>query len=529
MLNRVRQAFRHRRDTASDRSNQTNNACSIKNNTNDNRAELSKLFYNSVDIKYREFEIGNQNPIQCFICYTEGLVNKDDINLFIMEPLLSSNSTNKIDQMSSSSVFSLIKNQTLTSTSVTEVVNLDDAISGILSGKTALFVNGENTALLVSTEGFAARKVEEPDTESTVRGSREGFNEVLNVNTSLIRRKISNPNLTFEEMTIGKQTQTKVRIGYISGIANPKVVEEVKKRLNEIDTDTILESGYIEQFIEDNPYSIFPTIGNSEKSDKVAGKILEGRVAIFCNGTPFVLTVPHLLIEIFQVPEDYYSRPFLVSIMRLFRLAAFFLTLITPAFFVAIATYHHEMVPAFLLVTMAAAEEKVPFPVFLEAIMMIVIFEILREAGVRMPRPIGSAISIVGALVIGEATVQAGLISAPMVIVVALTAITGFVVSAINDAIIIIRFFLLILAGTLGFYGLLMGLLVIIGHLCSLRSFGSPFLAPFGPVILSEWKDAFIRMPLKSLTFRPQTITWKRSRRQGFKNPLRPPKYNKKD
>ncbi|UOQ84070.1 spore germination protein [Gracilibacillus salinarum] len=514
MLNRVRQAFRQKRNDASNRNNQNKNGSPIKNKTNENKAELNKLLFNSIDIKYREFAIGDQNPIHCLICYTEGLVNKDDINSFILEPLLSASSSERIDQMTSDAIYPHIKNQILTSTSVTEVASLDNAISGILSGKTALFINGENAALLISTEGFAARKVEEPDTESTVRGSREGFNEVLNVNTSLIRRKINNPNLTFEEMTIGKQTQTKIRIGYISGIANPKVVEEVKKRLNEIDTDTILESGYIEQFIEDHPYSIFPTIGNSEKSDKVAGKILEGRVAIFCNGTPFVLTVPHLLIEVFQVPEDYYSRPFLVSVMRLFRLGAFFLTLITPAFFVAIATYHHEMVPAFLLVTMAAAEEKVPFPVFLEAIMMIVIFEILREAGVRMPRPIGSAISIVGALVIGEATVQAGLISAPMVIVVALTAITGFVVSAINDAIIIIRFFLLVLAGTLGFYGLLMGLLVVIGHLCSLRSFGSPFLAPFGPIFFSEWKDSFIRMPLRSLKFRPRTITWKRSKRQ---------------
>jgi spore germination protein KA len=403
---------------------------------------------------------------------------------------------------------------------------MDDAIENILSGQTAIFIDGYNSALYVSTQGFEARNVEQPDTESSVRGSREGFNEILKVNTSLIRRKINNPNLVFESMKLGKQTKTNIRIGYIEGIANPKIVDEVKQRLKRIDTDMILESGYIEQYIEDHPYSIFPTIANSEKPDKVAAKILEGRIAIFCDGTPFVLTVPHLFVETLQVGEDYYSRPYLASLMRLLRILALFLTVATPALFVAVATYHHEMVPSLLLTTMAAAEEKVPFPVFIEALMMSIVFELLREAGVRMPRPVGSAISIVGALVIGEAAVTAGLVSAPMVIVVALTAITGFVVTALNDAVILSRLLLLFLAAAFGFYGILMGTLLILGHMCSLRSFGSPYLAPVGPIIWSGWKDSLVRFPLWKLTVRPVSIVWKKSQRQGSKNKPNHPNAN---
>jgi spore germination protein KA len=403
---------------------------------------------------------------------------------------------------------------------------MDDAIENILSGQTVVFIDGFNSALQVSTQGFEARNVEQPDTESSVRGSREGFNEILKVNTSLIRRKINNPNLVFESMKIGKQTKTNIRIGYIEGIANPKIVEEVKQRLKRIDTDMILESGYIEQYIEDHPYSIFPTIANSEKPDKVAAKMLEGRIAIFCDGTPFVLTVPHLFVETLQVSEDYYSRPYLASLMRLLRILALFLTVATPALFVAVATYHHEMVPSLLLTTMAAAEEKVPFPVFIEALMMSIVFELLREAGVRMPRPVGSAISIVGALVIGEAAVTAGLVSAPMVIVVALTAITGFVVTALNDAIILSRLLLLFLAAAFGFYGILMGTLLILGHMCSLRSFGSPYLAPVGPIIWDGWKDSLVRFPLWKLTVRPVSIVWKKSQRQGSKNKPHHPNAN---
>ncbi|WP_209121598.1 spore germination protein [Alkalihalobacillus sp. BA299] len=487
----------------------------------ENLTQLKSILGKSDDVKYREFEVYYKQSFKVFICFLDGLVNEDYINLHLIKPLMEPNFINET-YLPSEDILSVVKKRILSASSLQEVQTIDDVIERILSGETAIFIDGSATALTASTHGFEARNVEQPDTESNVRGSREGFNEVLKVNTSLIRRKINNPNLVMENMKIGKQTKTNIRIGYIEGIADAKIVDEVKQRLQRIETETILESGYIEQFIEDHPYSIFPTVGNSEKPDKVAAKILEGRVAIFCDGTPFVLTVPHLFIETLQVGEDYYSRPYMASFIRLLRVFALFVTIVTPALFVAVSTFHQEMVPTLLLITMAAAEEKVPFPVFIEAMLMIIAFELLREAGVRMPRPVGSAISIVGALVIGEAAVSAGLVSAPMVIVVALTAITGFIVSALTDAVSLARFFLLFLAAAFGFYGIMMGILILLGHMCSLRSFGAPYLAPMAPIIMREWKDALVRMPLWTLQSRPQSVSWKKSKRQGQNAPQHP-------
>jgi spore germination protein KA len=398
-------------------------------------------------------------------------------------------------------------------------------LNGILSGKAALFIDGYDTVLLIEAQGFSSRNVTEPDTESVVRGPREGFNENIEVNTGLIRRKVINSNLLFEKFTLGKQTHTKIRIAYIAGIANEKIVEEVKKRLQKIDIDAILESGYIEQLIEDHPYSIFPTVGNSEKPDIIAAKLLEGKVAILCDGTPFVLSVPYLFIENLQVSEDYYSRPYFASAIRLLRLLALFLTVATPALYVALTSYHHAMIPTILLTSMAAAEEAIAFPVLIETLLIGTAFEILREAGVRLPRPVGSAISIVGALIIGEAAVQASLVSAPMVIAMALTGISSFIVPSVNDAVVLSRLFFVLMAGVLGLYGMLISFLIILTHMCSLRSFGTPYLTPHAPIIFREWKDTLIRAPLWRMNLRPQSTTWQhQSRREGFGQKPQPQK-----
>ncbi|OLS35449.1 spore germination protein [Bacillus sp. MRMR6] len=493
-----------------------------------NIIRIKQTLGKSVDVKYREIVIIlNDKKVNAFICFIDGMASEPYINLHIVKSLMESdfNAEIYLSEASDEDFLTIVKKRILSSSSLKEERELDAVSTSIQMGETLILIDGYETALLVSTQGFSSRNVGEPDTESNVRGPREGFNEVLKVNTSLIRRKINNPNLIFEGMQIGKETKTNIRIGYIEGIANPKVVDEVKKRLKQIDTDAILESGYIEQFIEDHPFSIFPTVANSEKPDKVAGKILEGRVAIFCDGTPFVLTVPHVFVETLQVGEDYYSRPYLSTFIRLLRFLSLFLTIATPGLYIAITTYHHEMVPTQLLVSMAAAEEKVPFPIFLEAMLMALVFEILREGGVRMPRPVGGAISIVGALVIGEAAVQAGFVSTPMVIVIAITGICGFVVTALNDANILSRFLIMLLAGALGLYGVLMGFLILLGHMCSLRSFGTPYLSPQAPIIWSEWKDSIIRMPLFFQKSRPQSIMWQQSKKQSLKN--KPTKPNK--
>ncbi|WP_394184750.1 spore germination protein [Metabacillus halosaccharovorans] len=485
-------------------------------NIDRNISKVKELLETNDDIVFREIVVFIEKPVKVLICYFSTLSSNEYINEFVVKPLQELNMNNNQMIYSEKSNIEIVKNNVLDVGSLSEHSAIDAVVNQILSGKAALFIDGSDTALIIEAQGFAMRNVSEPDTESVVRGPREGFTENIEVNTGLIRRKIVNSKLYFEKFTIGKQTHTKIRIAYIEGIVNKKVVQEVKARLKKIDIDSILESGYIEQLIEDHPTSIFPTVGNSEKPDIIAARLLEGKVAILCDGTPFVLSVPYMFVENFQISEDYYSRPYFASAIRLLRLLALFLTVTIPAFYVALTSYHHAMIPTVLLTSMAAAEETVPFPVLIETLLIGTAFEILREAGVRLPRPVGSAISIVGALIIGEGAVQAGLVSAPMVIAMALTGISSFIVPAINDAVVLSRLFFVLLAGILGLYGVLIGFLIILAHMCSLRSFGTPYLAPHAPIILREWKDTLIRAPLWKMNQRPQSITWEHeTNRQG--------------
>jgi spore germination protein KA len=327
-------------------------------------------------------------------------------------------------------------------------------------------------------------------------------------------------------MKIGTRTGTDICIAYIKDLASKDLINELRQRLQRINTDAILESGYIEQFIEDEPLSIFSTVANSEKPDKVAAKLLESRAAIIVDGTPFVLTVPMLFFESFQSEEDYYSRPFLASMIRLLRFSAYLISILAPALYVALTTFHQEMIPTPLLLTMVSAHKGVPFPAVLEAGLMIFAFEILREAGVRLARPIGQAVSIVGALVIGEAAVSAGLVGAPMVIVVALTAVSSFVIPSQTDSGAVIRYVLLILAGFMGAFGIAVGMLAIFIHLASIRSFGTPYLTALAPFNKNDMKDIFVRGPLWTMNKQPKDIATKDRTRQGRGLKPGPPQNN---
>lgn len=493
-----------------------------------NIANLKNVLGKSNDIIFREFFFGVKHQTKALVCFVDGLGDKKLIDEYIVKPLMVN--IHIIDQhgklVENNDIFTGIKKYVLNAVEIEDLKIFDEVVNAVLSGDTVLLIDGYDTVLSISAKGGQTRAVEEPNTEAAVRGPRDGFTETLRVNTSLLRRKIKNPNLVFEPLMLGKQTHTDISIAYIDGIANKKIVEEVKNRLNRIDTDSILESGYIEQFIEDHPLSPFSTIGNSERPDKVAAKLLEGRVAILCDGTPFVLTVPCLFTETFQASEDYYSRPYLSSLIRLLRILSFFITLTIPALYVALETFHQEMIPTVLLVTAAAAREGIPFPAFVETMIMIIIFELLRESGVRLPRQVGQAVSIVGALVIGEAAVRAGIISAPMVIIGALTGITSFIVPALLDSIVFFRFFLVFLSAAFGLYGIVVGLIIMLAHMCSLRSFGVPYLSPLAPTVWKDLKDSIIRAPLWLMKSRPKSITWRNSKRQDLS--LMPNHPNKK-
>lgn len=474
-----------------------------------NKTCLKEALKHSGDITFNEF--ATFSGVKVLIVYIDGLVNKellgrDVINSFIM---------NSKELQANALLNPKILKNLIAVADVTETKIMSTVIDDVLNGNTVLFVDGVATALLIDSKGWEKRAVSEPDTESVIRGPREGFIENIRTNTSLLRRKIKNPNLVFENISLGKQTNTNVAIAYIDGIVNQAVLGEVRRRLNKIDTDSILETGYIEQFIEDSPFSPLATITNTQKPDILAAKLLEGRVGIFCDGTPHVLTVPHLLIETLQTSEDYYMRPFIAAGWRIIRLTALFFSIFVPGLYVALQTYHQEMIPTILLLRMAGSISDIPFPAGAEMLIMVVFYEFLRESGVRLPRAVGSAISIIGALIVGESAVNAGLVSAPVVIVTAVTGVAGFIVPALSEAIMFFRFFFLIAGSVMGLYGIVCGLFLLVFHAVSLRSFGVPYTSSLAPSDQGVLMDFFLRFPLWAMKKRPPAIAKDNQQRRG--------------
>lgn len=389
--------------------------------------------------------------------------------------------------------------------------DISKVIGGILDGKIVLFIDGINEAMLINLINPPGRDVEEPQSETVLRGPREGFTESITSNIALLRKKIKSKNLKMEETIIGRETKTKVIIVYLSNVVNPKIVKEVKERLNKIDIDSVMGSNYIEEYIEDEPTSNFPTVYTSEKPDVIASKLLGGRVAILTDGTPTVLTVPSLFIEFFLTEEDYYLKFVAATFNRWIRYVAFFITTSLPGFYVAITTFHQELIPTALIVNLIKTRAGIPYPALLVCALMLGAFELLREAGVRMPRSLGQAISIVGALVLGQAAVGAGLASEPMVIVTSITALSTFVIPSIDMcfALTYPRLILLILGGTMGLVGFTCGMIILFLRLSSLRSFGVPYLSPIAPIEGKELPDIFIRRPIWTKFKRSFVITGK--------------------
>lgn len=484
----------------------------------ENIQKIKQQLGDSDDIILRDMVLGAE--IKACILYVDGMADAAFVSEYVVQPLLADESQHIMNEPG----FLLnIKNMVLTACEVTVAENFDTLFYNVLAGDTALLVDGASKALVISSRGFKNRGVTEPETETVVRGPREGFSEPLRINTSLLRRKINNPNLRLETISIGRQTKTKVSMVYLKNICNPKFVEELRKRLKRIDTDAVFGAGYIEQFIEDAPLSIFATVGNTERPDVAASKVLEGRIVILIDGTPISLSVPLLFVENFHSPEDYLIKPLFSSLIRGIRVLGFIITVYLPGIYIALTTFHQEMIPTQLLITMAASREGVPFPVFIEAVGMGLTFEFIREAGIRMPRPVGQAVSIVGALVIGQAAVSAGLVGAPIVIITALTAITIFMVPKLLDVATILRLVFTILAATSGLFGLVLGTMVLLIHMITLRSLGAPYLSPIAPINLTDLKDALIRVPPWANDTRPRVIGYYNRKKQADNLMPKPP------
>jgi len=479
----------------------------------------------SSDIVIRELNFPGGDGLKLAVVYTDGLADKQSVSEFILESAMLRDQMTRGEGENSVQVSpQTLVNQVLSISDTNEIHTYGSLFNALLSGETIVLIDGYASAIAAGTRGWRDRGINETLTETVVRGPKEAFTETLRTNTAMIRRKIKDSNLWLETRQIGQVTETDVSIMFIKGIADDKVVEEVRRRLDRIDIDGILESGYIEELIQDETYTPFPTVYNSERPDVVAAELLEGKVAILVDGTPMVLIVPALFVSFLHAAEDYYHRFDISTLIRILRYIGVFISLFGPSLYVAITTYHQEMLPTQLLYSLASQREGIPFPAFIEAIMMEVAFEILREAGLRMPRTIGPAVSIVGTLVIGQAAVEAGIISAAMVIVVSTTAIASFVFPSYSlaNTMRMLRFPLMGLAATFGLYGIIIGTFAIVLHVSSLRSFGVPYMSPFAPLILSDQKDAIFRIPHWAQFTRPRLINRNNRKRQQKPSSAKP-------
>lgn len=480
----------------------------LSHSIEENEQTLQSIYAHCYDVVFRSFYIGGER--KALLIYIEGLVDVSEMDDNMLSPLMEASA------LEFPEVVDLIEKKVSVG-SVQEVNTFSDCISEVSSGNSLVLIDGTPKAISVGLTKWESRSITESDAEIVVRGPREGFIETIHVNTSMLRRRIRSPKFKLKTMEIGKYTKTQVILGYIEGIAQENLIKEVENRVQRIDVDGLIDSGELEEFIQDANYSPFPQVLSTERPDVATANLLEGRVILIVDGSPFVLVMPVTFFSFLQIAEDYYARFMIGTLIRWLRYTFLFISLLLPSIYVALFTFHQEMIPTDLLISVASAREQTPFPALVEALLMEVTFEALREAGLRLPKQVGAAVSIVGALVIGEAAVQASIVSAPMVIVVALTGIASFTIPRypVSISIRVLRFPMIFLAGTLGLLGVIFGIIAIVIHLCTIRSFGVPYLSPIAPLHGDELKDVLIRAPWWTLNKRPHLTGERNTFRQS--------------
>lgn len=480
----------------------------VKPNLDDNINYLSETFTDCGDIVSRKL------PIACgktyiYVTYVDMLIDTKVVELNILNPLmLKLRDISPNIEILRGNVFDSLKDTGITTADLSESADFDEIILSMLSGDTAVFVDGFSKAIIVSSKGFPNRGIQTAETESTVYGSKEAFNEVFRQNTALIRRRIRDPKLKIKQLKVGERSGTDIAAVYLDDVVRPAVLNEILSRISKINIDAVLDSGYIEQLIEDDWRSVFPQIQATERPDKAASAILEGRIVLIVDNSPFALIAPATLGTFFQSSEDYYERWHIMSFVRLLRYAAALIAVALPGLYIAATVYHPSMISMPLTLKMAEARKDVPIPAALEVVIMDLAFELIREAGIRLPGPVGSTIGIVGGIIVGQAAVEAGLVSPIVVIVVALTGIAGFAVpqNTFTSGIRLTKYLLLILSSVLGLFGFWAATLFILIHLSSLTSFGVPYMFPFSAADLNnftEIKDSIFRAPLFFMRQRP--------------------------
>lgn len=488
-----------------------------------NIKKVKEILKDCDDIIYKEFLVGKNQKLKFTVVCIDGMFDKDVLNDGVLTPLMVyARETPPEAPRLVEKLYELVRYGNMPAAELSETTDINEAILSILIGDAVLFIDDINKLIIIGAKGWPARSVSEPSTEAVIRGPRDGFVETFRMNTALVRRRIRDPKLKLKQVRIGKRSKTDVGLFYIEDIAHEALIDEVIRRIDTIDIDAVLDSGYIEQLIEDNPYSPFPQIIGTERPDQVAAELYEGRVVIIVDNSPFALIVPTTLNSLFQSPEDYYDRWIIASFLRFIRFSASLLAMIFPSLYIVFTSYHTGVLPTKLMLSIAASREGVPFPALIEALIMEFTLELLREAGIRLPTAIGNTIGIVGGLVIGDAAVRAGIVSPIMVIIVAITAIASFANPSYNLSVgfRLLRFALMIVSAMLGLYGLMLGLILIFVHLVRLKSFNVPYLSPFVSTDVSDFKDTIYRVPLYEMIKRPYNTSKNLIRMKNNRNAI---------
>ena len=496
-----------------------------------NNITIIKSKFNSIintDIIIREFYINfHEKKIKAFIVLIDGMVDINLVNNHILKPLMLNNSKNitvideiiknnvKLKKFKKLSLEDSILNTLIPQNSIKKQFKFSEIISSINTGNCALFIDSLPFVLDIDVKGFKQRSVSTPNNEVIIKGPQEAFVENIRTNTSMLRRIVNNENLIVENINVGKLTKTKCAICYMKNIANDDLVAEVKYRINNLEIDSLLASGQLEQLIANDNYIGIPDMISTERPDKVSKYLLQGRVAIIVNGCPYSIIIPGLFIDFMSSPEDSNIKPYFANFLRVIRLLSLMITLFLPGIYVAVTNFHQEILPTELLNSILSARQSVPFPVIFEILIMEISFELIREAGVRVPSPVGPTIGIVGALVLGQAAVSANIVSPILIIIVALTGIASFAIPdySFGFHLRISRFAFIILGYIAGFLGIGIGIFVYISNLCSIKSFGVPYLIPYAPIEDSNI-NGYIIPPIWKQEFRANYLSTKRNSAQ---------------
>lgn len=465
------------------------------NSIKENISELKRITSSSADFTVRNLIL--KNNVETAIFTTEGMSDKESLAISVVNPLLNSS----LQDFKGDKLFNYILNSVLSNSEIIIINTFDEVIQFSMSGFAVLGFDGCNRMMAVGVQGFNFRSVSEPESELVQRGSREGFNETMRINMTLVRRRMKNPNLVFETFTVGTESKTEIALCYIKGKATSSSIDEVRNRIKECDIKVVLGAGYLVPYLEDSGKNeIFTGVGITERPDSLCGKLIEGRIGIIVDGTPSVLVIPHLFVENFHSVDDYSNRPYFAAITRIIKFIAYLASIFTPGLYIAFVIFHPDYFPVILMKNIKNSISHTPLPLMLEVFLIDFLYEIMREAGLRLPKVLGHAVSIVGALVIGDCAIQAGIIGAPTLMAVAISVICSYVVPDLYPQITVLRLSFILVGGIMGVWGIVMLSCVVLIYMASKSTLGVIYISPLSPFSKFNMRDVFVRLGWKKLS-----------------------------